>query len=119
MRLLAESTIAGNVDTTLGISFDNGERYILHIRKAICELIENASAADVSATANAVSLTKDTETKLIYADVPNADPDYMQTLQQLMASGAVPVTKGTPAGVLAFFKHFQPAPTSFPPLAGR
>ncbi|HVR40085.1 MAG TPA: alkyl sulfatase dimerization domain-containing protein [Thermoanaerobaculia bacterium] len=121
LRLKAPDTIKDDTHTSLGFWFEpENEGFVLHIRKAICEFIEtNHNRDEVLAADHAIAMNKATEQQLVYADQPQADPNFMKKLTALMASGDVRVIKGSAAGVEAFFTHFDPAPETIPPLAGR
>lgn len=127
IRLKADETMNRNVHSNLGIWIDrpnNGfgpEGFVLRIRRAVCEFYEaGADRAAVDAGAKLVlSMNRDTLNDLIEADVVNDPEAFDKALTTLIADKKITVKGGETKDVLAFFAHFDRAPTAAIRLSSR
>lgn len=127
MRLKADATMQNNVHSNLGIWIDppnNGfgaEGFVLRIRRAVCEFYEagNDRAAVDAGAKLVLAMDRDTLNELILADRVNAPASFTEALTKLIADKRIRVTGGTAKDAVAFFGHFDPAPTEAIRLSGK
>ncbi|HEV7240900.1 MAG TPA: alkyl sulfatase dimerization domain-containing protein [Thermoanaerobaculia bacterium] len=127
LRLKAETTIQGNVNRMMGISFgpsaanQSPEGYVMHVRRSVAEVIstgaDRAELAKISPFF--IEMSKATQTKLVYADVAGKDYNFPTVLSQLIDSGEIKVNGGTKTDVTSFFAMFERPPATQPVLVAR
>jgi alkyl sulfatase BDS1-like metallo-beta-lactamase superfamily hydrolase len=124
LRLQAERTISENVTLSLGFVFTTvdgtaKEAYAVKIRRGVAELFEHVTPEEAKKSDAAIQMGKAAESKLIYADNAGSTDPFLNVLNDLIAKGDIKVVAGNAETVTRFFGYFDPAPQTYPPLAGR
>jgi alkyl sulfatase BDS1-like metallo-beta-lactamase superfamily hydrolase len=124
-RLKAEETIKGNVNRSLGFWFPPAESnqasegFVLDVARGVARFTSTGSKREAITAPVVIEMDKETQKKLVYADIPGFAVPYERVVGELIDHGKIKVTGGTKADVLAFFALFDRAPQKLNVLAGR
>jgi alkyl sulfatase BDS1-like metallo-beta-lactamase superfamily hydrolase len=127
LRLKAEETIANNVHQSMGFFFQPSapnqttEGFVLRVRRGVAEMIATGSKREdvIAISPFYIEMNKETESKLIRADVAGKDYDFNKVLPEQLALGNIKVYGGSNDQVIAFFSLFDRLPVTMQPLAVR
>jgi alkyl sulfatase BDS1-like metallo-beta-lactamase superfamily hydrolase len=120
-RLRTEETIPANVNRTMGFRFapaeanQQSEAYVLEVARSVARF----SSMGSTPPRLVIEMDKQTQTKLVWADIPGVDVPYEKVLALLIDKGEIKVTGGTKEEVLSFFALFDRAPQKLNSMALR
>ncbi len=120
-RLRVEETIQKNVNRTLGFKFtpaeanQQSEAYVLEVARSVARFSSMGSTPPKLV----IEMDKQTQTKLVWADIPGVDVPYEKVLARLIDKGDIKITGGTKEDVLSFFALFDRAPQKLNSMALR